>query len=97
MHQYFYFKIVKLKQVDVWKGDIWRIVISELKILNLSNLNIVHNRLTIELILNAHNILQHKQDLVNRSRIVTRKEFTKLKLFGNVQKRRIIFFGHQAY
>ena len=33
------------------------------EILNLSNLYIVHNRLTIELILNAHNILQYKQDL----------------------------------
>ena len=54
---YFWKFSLEGQQVDPWKGDIWRIVISGLKILNLSNLNIVHDRLTKELILNAHNIL----------------------------------------
>ena len=54
---YFWKFSLEGQQVDLWKGDIWRIVISGLKILNLSNLNIVHDRLTKELILNAHNIL----------------------------------------
>ena len=93
--QMHHFKIVKAG--GLMKGRYLKNCYFRAEILNLSNLNIVHDRLTKELILNAHNILQHKQDLVNRSRIVTRKEFTKLKLCGNVQKRRIIFFGHQAY
>ena len=54
---YFWKFSLEGQQVDPWKGDIWRIVISGLKILNLSNLNIVHDWLTKELILNAHNIL----------------------------------------
>ena len=68
---YFWKFSLEGQQVDLWKGDIWRIVISGLKILYLSNLNIVHNRLTIELILNAHNILQYKQDLQHSSRIAS--------------------------
>ena len=48
------------------------------EILNLSNLNIVHNRLTIELILNAHNILQYKQDYSTDFRLHSVRFFTKI-------------------
>ena len=48
------------------------------EILNLSNLNIVHDRLTIELILNAHNILQYKQDYSTDFRLHSVRFFTKI-------------------